>query len=78
MNADTCTDIGAKEPVWLKAEFDVLMRRIRRRRHRPPLKTEDLGATLRRLMEQRYPVYGWPISPCSRARFRTTRSSTRS
>ena len=59
MNADTRTYIGAKGiSVWLKAEFDVLMRRIRRRHDRPLLKTEDPGATLRRLMEQRYPVYG--------------------
>ena len=59
MNADTRTDIGAKGiSVWLKAEFDVLMRRIRRRHDRPLLKTEDPGATLRRLMEQRDPVYG--------------------
>jgi shikimate kinase len=58
MNADTRTDIGAKGiSVWLKADFDVLMRRIRRRHDRPLLKTEDPGATLRRLMEQRYPVY---------------------
>jgi len=59
MNADTRTDIGAKGiSVWLKAEFDVLMRRIRRRHDRPLLKTEDPAATLRRLMEQRDPVYG--------------------
>jgi shikimate kinase len=59
MNADTRTDIGAKGiSVWLNAEFDVLMRRIRRRHDRPLLKTQDPGATLRRLMEQRYPVYG--------------------
>jgi shikimate kinase len=59
MNADTRAEIGAKGiSVWLKAEFDVLMRRIRRRHDRPLLKTEDPGATLRRLMEQRYPVYG--------------------
>jgi shikimate kinase len=59
MNADTRAEIGAKGiSVWLKAEFDVLMKRIRRRHDRPLLKTEDPGATLRRLIDERYPVYG--------------------
>ncbi|MCX8253438.1 MAG: 3-dehydroquinate synthase [Beijerinckiaceae bacterium] len=44
--------------VWLKAELDVLWRRVRRRSHRPLLKTEDPEATLRELMEKRYPIYG--------------------
>ena len=58
MNADTRSAIGAKGiSIWLKAEFDVLMRRIRRRHDRPLLKTDDPGATLRKLMEERYPVY---------------------
>jgi len=43
--------------IWLKADFDVLMKRIRRRRDRPLLRTEDPGATLCRLMEERYPIY---------------------
>jgi shikimate kinase len=43
--------------VWLKAEFDVLMRRIKRRTDRPLLKTDDPGETLRRLMAERDPVY---------------------
>jgi shikimate kinase len=43
--------------IWLKADFDVLMRRIRRRSDRPLLKTEDPGATLRQLMDERYPIY---------------------
>jgi shikimate kinase len=58
MNADTRGAIGANGiSVWLKAEFDVLMRRIRRRQDRPLLKTEDPGETLRTLMAERYPVY---------------------
>ena len=44
--------------IWLKADLDVLWRRVRRRSHRPLLKTDDPEATLRALMEQRYPVYG--------------------
>jgi shikimate kinase len=58
MNADTRALIAEKGiSLWLKADFDVLMRRIRRRHDRPLLKTDDPGATLKRLMEERYPVY---------------------
>jgi shikimate kinase len=58
MNPDTRAAVGAKGiSVWLKAEFDVLMRRIKRRHDRPLLKTEDPAATLRKLMDERYPVY---------------------
>jgi shikimate kinase len=58
MNADTRATIAAKGvSVWLRAEFDLLMKRIRRRHDRPLLKTEDPGGTLRQLMEQRYPIY---------------------
>ena len=59
MNADTRALIGLKGiSVWLKAELDVLMKRIKRRQDRPLLKTDDPIATLRRLIEERYPVYG--------------------
>ena len=34
--------------VWLKAELDVLMKRIKRRSDRPLLKTDDPAATLAR------------------------------
>lgn len=58
MNADTRGAIRAKGvSVWLRADFDVLMKRIRRRNDRPLLKTDDPAATLRKLIEQRYPVY---------------------
>ena len=43
--------------VWLKADLDVLMKRVRRRADRPLLKTEDPEATMRKLMDERYPVY---------------------
>jgi shikimate kinase len=43
--------------IWLKAEYDVLMKRIKRRSDRPMLKTDDPGETLRRLMQERDPVY---------------------
>jgi shikimate kinase len=58
MNRDTRAAIRAKAiSVWLKAELDVLLRRIKRRTDRPLLKTEDPGATLTRLIAERYPVY---------------------
>jgi shikimate kinase len=58
MNADTRNAVSAHGiSVWLKAEFDVLMRRIKRRQDRPMLKTDDPAETLRVLMEERYPVY---------------------
>jgi shikimate kinase len=58
MNADTRNGVRAHGiSIWLKAEFDVLMRRIKRRQDRPMLKTDDPGETLRALMEERYPVY---------------------
>jgi shikimate kinase len=44
--------------VWLRATVDVLTRRIKRRGDRPLLKNVDQTETLRRLIEERYPIYG--------------------
>jgi shikimate kinase len=58
MSRDTRAAIAAKGvSIWLNAEFDVLMKRIRRRQDRPLLKTEDPAATLRQLMQERDPTY---------------------
>jgi shikimate kinase len=58
MNADTRARIRDQGvSVWLKADLDVLMKRVRRRADRPLLKAEDPEAVLRRLMDERYPVY---------------------
>jgi shikimate kinase len=43
--------------LWLNAELPVLMRRVQRRQNRPLLKGEDPEATMRALMERRYPIY---------------------
>jgi len=43
--------------VWLRAELDVLLDRVERRNHRPLLENGDKGAILKRLMDERYPVY---------------------
>src|ERR1700761_6227216 len=59
MNADTRAAIKAKGvSIWLSAEFDVLMRRIKKRKEdRPMLMTADPAATLRQLLAEREPVY---------------------
>jgi shikimate kinase len=59
MNADTRTAIKAKGvSIWLSAEFEVLMRRINKRKNdRPLLQTADPAATLRELLVAREPVY---------------------
>jgi shikimate kinase len=58
MNPDTRIVIGGKGvSVWLKAEAEVLMRRIKRRHDRPLLQTDDPAETLRQLIDARYPVY---------------------
>jgi shikimate kinase len=44
--------------VWLKADIDVLSRRLRRRTDRPLLKTADPTATLTSLLAARNPIYG--------------------
>lgn len=43
--------------VWLRADLEILFRRVSRRGHRPLLKTADPKGTLAALMEARYPVY---------------------
>ncbi|WP_235919413.1 shikimate kinase [Aureimonas psammosilenae] len=50
--------LGSAVTVWLKADLDTLMERVMRRGNRPLLKTADPRATMRDLMEKRYPVYG--------------------
>src|SRR5712692_9700514 len=58
MNCDTRAAIASKGiSIWLNAELDVLMKRIRRRHDRPLLKTDDPAATLRELMQERHPTY---------------------
>jgi shikimate kinase len=58
MNGDTRAVIRHKGvSIWLKAELDVLMKRIKRRNDRPLLKTDDPAATLKALIAERYPVY---------------------
>ncbi|MGA7805951.1 shikimate kinase [Bradyrhizobium sp.] len=43
--------------IWLKADADIIMRRVRRRADRPLLQTADPEATVTRLMIEREPIY---------------------
>jgi shikimate kinase len=43
--------------VWLKADADTIMKRVKRRADRPLLQTTDPAATIGRLIEERHPVY---------------------
>jgi shikimate kinase len=59
MNEGTRAAIKSKGvSIWLTADFDVLMRRIAKRKNdRPMLQTDDPAATLRQLLTVREPIY---------------------
>ncbi|MES1147665.1 MAG: shikimate kinase [Bradyrhizobium guangdongense] len=59
MREETRRRIAAKAvSIWLKADPDVIMRRVRRRADRPLLQTADPEATVTRLLSEREPIYG--------------------
>src|SRR6266436_9489953 len=58
MREETRNRIGGKAvSIWLKADADIIMRRVKRRADRPLLQTADPAATVGRLMSEREPVY---------------------
>lgn len=58
INAETRARIKAGGVcIWLKADLDLLMRRVMKRNDRPLLRTADPQAVMRKLIEDRYPVY---------------------
>jgi len=58
MREETRQRIGNKAvSIWLKADADIIMRRVKRRADRPLLQTADPAATVSRLMTEREPVY---------------------
>src|SRR6202035_6181497 len=58
MREETRNRIGDKAvSIWLKADADIIMKRVKRRADRPLLQTPDPAATIGRLIEQRHPVY---------------------
>jgi shikimate kinase len=58
MREETRGRIAAKAvSIWLKADPDVIMRRVRRRADRPLLQTADPDGTVVRLLGEREPIY---------------------
>lgn len=58
MNEETRRNIGERGvSVWLKAPLPLLMKRVTKRQDRPLLKSGDPEAVMRRLMDERYPIY---------------------
>jgi shikimate kinase len=58
MREETRRRIGEKAvSIWLKADPDVIMRRVKRRADRPLLQTVDPAATVSRLISEREPTY---------------------
>ncbi len=43
--------------IWLNADFETVMARVRKRTSRPLLQTPDPEGTMRQLMADRYPIY---------------------
>lgn len=58
MREETRAKVGqAGISVWLKADADVILKRVKRRSDRPLLQTADPAATITKLIDERYPVY---------------------
>jgi shikimate kinase len=58
MREETRSRIGSKAvSIWLQADADIIMKRVKRRADRPLLQTADPAATVGRLIEEREPVY---------------------
>jgi len=58
MNVDTRSVIRRHGiAIWLRADFDLLMHRVRRRSNRPLLQNDDPEAVMRKLIADRYPIY---------------------
>ncbi len=58
MREETRQRIGDKAvSIWLKADADIILRRVKRRPDRPLLQTPDPAATIDRLIAERDPIY---------------------
>ena len=58
MREETRSRISDKAvSIWLKADADIILKRVRRRADRPLLQTPDPAATIGRLIGEREPVY---------------------
>src|SRR6202166_2798468 len=49
--------------IWLKADADIIMKRVKRRTDRPLLQAADPAATVGRLIEEGDPIYRTPDIP---------------
>jgi shikimate kinase len=43
--------------IWLRADIELLLKRVARRNTRPMLRSGDPAETMKRLMDERYPIY---------------------
>jgi shikimate kinase len=58
MREETRQRVAAKAvSLWLQADADVILRRVKRRADRPLLQTADPAGTIAALIEQRHPMY---------------------
>ena len=58
MNAETREKIKTSSvSLWLKADLDVLLKRVAKRNDRPLLQTDDPATIMKQLIDNRYPVY---------------------
>jgi shikimate kinase/3-dehydroquinate synthase len=58
MNATTRERIAERGvSLWIKADPDLLLKRVRKRSNRPLMSVDDQEATMKRLVAERYPVY---------------------
>jgi len=58
MNEDIRADIAeGGVSVWLDADLEILMKRVQRRSDRPLLKEEDPEAVMKKLLDERNPIY---------------------
>ncbi|NQV82012.1 MAG: shikimate kinase [Alphaproteobacteria bacterium] len=58
IDPDTRTRIRARAlSIWLRADLDTVLKRVKRNNNRPLLMGKDPKATLRRLMDERDPIY---------------------
>ena len=58
MNAETREKIRSQGvSLWLKADLEVLLKRVAKRNDRPLLQNDDPATVMKRLIDLRYPIY---------------------
>ncbi|WP_455477849.1 shikimate kinase [Bartonella sp. B10] len=67
--------------IWLKADLNILMKRISQRPTRPLLQTENPRETMQKLIEQRNPIYAQAnltVNSCEESRYTIAQNVIRS